>query len=144
MEWGVISGGGHVIVYGIDSLIGWEPGENQIYVPKSTYTGNAGLFKVINRHGLNAIATLAHPNTTDFNNISSTYDNSADSAIVGAALESGPAFSTNLTYSDPASSMSYLSYYNRMLARGYHLGATIDHDNHNMTFGRHTRARLVV
>ncbi len=144
MEWGVISGGGHVIVYGIDSLIGWEPGENQIYVPKSTYTGPAGLFRIINRHGLNAIATLAHPNTTDFNNISATYDLSADSAIVGAALESGPAFSTNVTYSDPASSMSYLSYYNRMLARGYHLGANIDHDNHNLTFGKHTRARLVV
>ncbi|MET4139016.1 CehA/McbA family metallohydrolase [Pedobacter sp. UYP1] len=144
MEWGVISGGGHVIVYGIDSLIGWEAGENQIFVPKSTYTGNNGLFKVVNRHGLNAIATLAHPNTTDYNNIAATYDLSADSAIVGAALESGPAFSTNLTYSDPASSMSYLGYYNKMLSRGYHLGATIDHDNHNMTFGRHTRARLVV
>ena len=144
MEWGVISGGGHVIVYGIDSLIGWESGENQIYVPKSTYTGTAGLFRIINRHGLNAVATLAHPNTTDYNNISATYDLSADSAIVGTALESGPAFSTNVTYSDPASSMSYLSYYNRMLAKGYHLGATIDHDNHNLTFGRHTRARLVV
>jgi len=144
MEWGVISGGGHVIVYGIDSLIGWESGENQIYVPKSVYTGPTGLFRIINRHGLNAVATLAHPNTTDYNNISATYDLSADSAIVGTALESGPAFSTNITYSDPASSMSYLSYYNRMLARGYHLGASIDHDNHNLTFGRHTRARLVV
>ncbi|MBB2144424.1 T9SS type B sorting domain-containing protein [Pedobacter sp. LMG 31464] len=144
MEWGVISGGGHVIVYGIDSLIGWEPGENQIYVPKSVYTGTTGLFRIINRHGLNAVATLAHPNTTDFNNISATYDLSADSAIVGTALESGPAFSTNVTYSDPASSMSYINYYNTMLAKGYHLGATIDHDNHNFTFGRHTRARLVV
>lgn len=144
MEWGVISGGGHVIVYGIDSLIGWESGENQIYVPKSVYTGPAGLFRIINRHGLNAVATLAHPNTTDYNNISATYDLSADSAIVGTALESGPAFSTNVTYSDPASSMSYLSYYNRMLAKGYHLGATIDHDNHNLTFGKHTRARMVV
>ena len=144
MEWGVISGGGHVIVYGIDSLIGWEPGENQIYVPKSVYTGPTGLFRMINRHGLNAIATLAHPNTSDYNNIATAYDLSADSAIVGTALESGPAFSTNITYSDPASSMSYLSYYNRMLARGYHLGASIDHDNHNLTFGRHTKARLVV
>ncbi|PWS30304.1 T9SS type B sorting domain-containing protein [Pedobacter paludis] len=144
MEWGVISGGGHVIVYGIDSLIGWESGENQIYVPKSVYTGPTGLFRIINRYGLNAVATLAHPNTTDYNNISATYDLSADSAIVGTALESGPAFSTNVTYSDPASSMSYLSYYNRMLAKGYHLGASIDHDNHNLTFGRHTRARLVV
>ncbi|PIH00003.1 hypothetical protein CS542_04705 [Pedobacter sp. IW39] len=35
--------------------------------------------------------------------------------------------------------MSYLSYYNRMLARGYHLGATIDHDNHNMTLTPYTR-----
>lgn len=144
MEWGVISGGGHVVVYGIDSLIGWEPGEYQIYVPKSTYTGPTGLFNIINRHGLNAIATLAHPNMTDYNNVSANYDALADSAIVGSALESGPAFSTNVTYSDPASSMSYLAYYNKMLSKGYHLGATIDHDNHNMTFGRHTRARLVV
>ena len=144
MEWGVISGGGHVVVYGIDSLIGWEAGEYQIFVPKSTYTGTTGLFKIINRHGLNAIATLAHPNTTDYNNLSATYDLSADSAIVGSALESGPAFSTNVTYSDPATSMAYLSYYNKMLAQGYHLGATMDHDNHYLTFGRHTRARLVV
>lgn len=144
MEWGVISGGGHVIVYGIDSLIGWEPGEHQIFVPKSTYTGPTGLFNIINRHGLNAIATLAHPNTSDYNNIAATYNALADSAIVGSALESGPAFSTNITYSDPPSSLSYLSYYNRMLARGYHLGASLDHDNHNMTFGRHTRGRLVV
>jgi|GEM_PF-477300 len=144
MEWGVISGGGHVVVYGIDSLIGWESGEYQIFVPKSTYTGPTGLFNIINRHGSNAIATLAHPNTTDFNNASANYDALADSAIVGSALESGPAFSTNVTYSDQASSMNYLSYYNRMLSKGYHLGATMDHDNHNMTFGRHTRARLVV
>ena len=144
MEWGVISGGGHVVVYGIDSLIGWESGEYQIFVQKSTYTGPTGLFNVINRHGLNAIATLAHPNTTDFNNLASHYDPLADSAVVGSALESGPAFSTNLTYSDLPSSMSYLTYYNLMLSRGYHLGANMDHDNHNMTFGRHTRGRLVV
>jgi gliding motility-associated-like protein len=144
MEWGVISGGGHVIVYGIDSLVGWENDNYDIFVPKNTYTGNTGLFRIINRHGLNAVATLAHPNTTDYNNLVANYDISADSAIVGTALESGPATSKNITYSDPASSMSYLSYYNRMLAKGYHLGATIDHDNHNLTFGRHTKARLVV
>ncbi|HEV8514673.1 MAG TPA: MBG domain-containing protein, partial [Cyclobacteriaceae bacterium] len=144
MEWGVISGGGHVVVYGIDSLIGWEPGEYQIFVQKSTYTGPNGLFNIINRHGLNAIATLAHPNFTDFNNIGAGYNALADSAVVGSALESGPAFSTNVTYSDPPSSMSYLDYYNLMLSRGYHLGANLDHDNHNMTFGRHTRGRTVV
>ncbi|MCD9019870.1 cellulose binding domain-containing protein [Parachryseolinea silvisoli] len=145
MEWGVISGGGHVLVYGVDSLIGWEPGEHQIFVPKSTYTGSTGLFNIINRHGLNAFATLAHPNFGDFNNVEANYDASADNAIVGSALESGPAFSTNTTYSNPATVLAkYYNYYNKMLAKGYHMGATIDHDNHNMTFGRHTRARLVV
>lgn len=144
MEWGVISGGGHVLVYGVDSLIGWEPGEHQIYVPKSTYTGPTGLFNAITRHGLNALATLAHPNSSDYNNIATAYNALADSAIVGTALESGPAFSTNVTYSDAPSSMSYLNYYNRMLARGYRLGASMDHDNHNLTFGRHTQGRLVV
>ncbi len=145
MEWGTISGGGHVIVYGMDSLIGWDPGEYQLYVPKSVYTGAGGLFDVINRHGGNALAYLAHPNSTDYNDLLyGTYDIASDNAVVGTAVESGPAFSTNTGYSDPATSMSYLSYYKNMLSKGYHLGPTIDHDNHNMTFGKTTKSRLVV
>lgn len=145
MEWGVISSGGHVIVYGIDSLMGWEPGQYQLYVPKSVYTGVGGLFDMLNKHGGNALAYLAHPNSTDYNNVlGSTFDMSADNAIVGSTVESGPAFSTNTTYSNPATSMSYLSYYRNMLSKGYHLGPTIDHDNHNMTFGRTTKTRLAI
>jgi Bacterial Ig-like domain/Secretion system C-terminal sorting domain len=145
MEWGVISGGGHVVVYGVDSLIGWDPGEYQILVPKSVYKGSGGLFDIINRHGNNALATLAHPNSTDYNDLlNGAYDIAADDAVVGSAVESGPAFSTNITYSDPGTSMSYLSYYKNMLSKGYHLGPTMDHDNHNLTFGRTTRSRLVV
>lgn len=145
MEWGVISGGGHVIVYGMDSLIGWDPGEYQIYVPKSVYKGSGGLFDIINRHGGNALAYAAHPNSTDYNDLlNGTFDIAADNAVVGSAVESGPAFSTNTTYSNPGTSMSYLSYYRNMLSKGYHLGPTIDHDNHNLTFGRTTKSRLVV
>jgi hypothetical protein len=145
MEWGVISGGGHVIVYGMDSLIGWDPGENQIFVAKSVYTGSGGLFDKINRHGSNALAYLAHPNTTDYNGLlNGSYDLAADNAIVGTAVESGPAFSVSTTYSDPATSMSYLGYYRNMLSKGYHVGPTIDHDNHNLTFGHTAKTRLVV
>jgi hypothetical protein len=145
MEWGVISGGGHVLVYGVDSLIGWDPGEYQILVPKSVYKGSGGLFDIINRHGNNALATLAHPNSTDYNDLlNGAYDLAADDAVAGTAVESGPAFSTNITYSDPGTSMSYLSYYKNMLSKGYHLGPTMDHDNHNLTFGRTTKSRLVV
>ena len=145
MEWGTISGGGHAIVYGMDSLVGWDPGENQIFVAKSVYTGAGGLFDIINRHGSNALAYLAHPNTTDYNDLlNGTFDLAADNAIVGTAVESGPAFSVNTSYTNPATSMSYLSYYRSMLSKGYHVGPTIDHDNHNFTFGHTAKTRLVV
>jgi hypothetical protein len=154
MEWGVISGGGHVVVYGdgMNELFGWESnvggltGPNyDVYVPKSTYTGPTGLFKAINdRSDKNTFAMLAHPNNTDFNNLSNnTYDAEADAAITGTAVESGPAFSTDTTYTNP-SSMSYLWYYQKLLSKGYRVGPSLDHDNHNTTFGKTTRGRLAV
>ncbi len=150
-EWGVIGiqgtagdHAGHVIVYGLDSLAGWETGNYQIYVPKSTYLGTGGLFDIINRHGNNAFASLAHPDNYDFNNIlNSTYDVKADDAIVGTAIESGPAFSVDTTYTNPAA-IGYFAFYKNMLAKGYHLGPTIDHDNHNLTFGKTAKTRLAI
>ena len=144
MEWGVISGGGHVIVYGVPDLLGWDAGQYDTYVAQSDYIGTSGLFPTINGYGGNAFATLAHPNNSDFGGIMSTYNAAADNAIVGSAVENGPSTSTNTTYSDPPSSMLYLSFYRNMLARGYHLGPTIDHDNHNVTHGHTALSRTVV
>jgi PKD repeat protein len=67
----------------------------------------------------------------------------ADNAIVGMAARSGPAFSTNFTYSDPTTS-NYINRYNDALKRGYHVGVGLDHDTHNSVFGRQTAGRLVV
>ena len=156
MEWGVISGGGHVVIYGdgMDYLFGWESGSGgwgptnnyDIYVPKSVYKGSTGVFKNVNDYiANNTFATLAHPNSTDFDNLAGTaYDLQADSAISGTAVESGPATSTNTTYTNPGTSMSYLGYYNTLLAKGYHLGPNIDHDNHYTTFGHTTYSRTAV
>lgn len=145
MEWGTISTGGHVIIYGMDSLIGWDPGQHQVFVAKGTYTGAGGLFDIINRHGANALAYLAHPSTGDYNGLlNGAYNLAADNAIVGSAVESGPAFSTSTSYNNPGTSMSYLTYYKNMLAKGYHIGPAIDHDNHNMTFGRTAKTRLAI
>jgi hypothetical protein len=156
MEWGTISGGGHVVVYGdqMDDLWGWESGSGawgatnnyDVFVPKSVYTGSTGLFKTVNDNvAKNTFASLAHPNSGDFNNIANLpYDAVADNAITAVAVESGPAFSTNITYGDPASSMSYLWYYQTLLSKGYHLGPTIDHDNHNTTFGHTTTSRTAI
>lgn len=156
MEWGVISGGGHVIVYGdgMDNLWGWESGSGgwgptnnyDVFVAKSDYTGASGVFKTVNDNiATNTFTTLAHPNLTDFNNIAGTaYNTVADNAITGVAVESGPATSTNTTYSNPGSSMYYLWYYQSLLAKGYHLGPVVDHDNHYTTFGHTTFSRTAI
>lgn len=138
MEWGVISGGGHVLIYGSDSLIGWEPNNYDVFVAKNNYPD---LWKKVNRMG--AIAYLAHPNSGDYSNLFSSYLSAGDSAVVGMAARSGPAFSTNVTYSNPSTS-NYISEYNNALKQGYHLGVGLDHDTHNSVFGRQSAGRLVV
>ena len=141
MEWGTISGGGHVLVYGFDDqLLGWESGNYDIYVEKSNY---ASLWNTVNNRS-GAFATLAHPNNSDYSSLVSGYNATADAAIAGQAIESGPAFSTSTTYNDFPSSLSYLGYYRNMLSKGYHMAPQMDQDNHNMTFGTANSNRMVV
>lgn len=141
MEWGVISGGGHVLTYSVDKLLGWEPGNYDVFVAKNDYQG---LFREINRRP-GAFAMLAHPQSGDYGNLASSapFSARADSAIVGTVLRSGPATSTNVTYSNPSTG-SYEATFTALLAKGYHTGITLDHDNHNTTFLRTTPGRLVV
>ena len=141
MEWGVISGGGHVVVYGVDQLLGWEAGNYDVFVAKNDYPS---LFKEINKRP-GAFATLAHPQSGDYGNLAgaAAFSARADSAIVGTVLRSGPATSTNVTYSNPSTG-SYEATFTALLAKGYHVGITLDHDNHNTTFLRTTPGRLVV
>ena len=141
MEWGVISGGGHVVVYGVNQLLGWEPGNYDVYVARNDYQG---LFREINRRP-GAFATLAHPQSGDYGNLagSATFSPRADSAIVGTVMRSGPSTSTNVTYTNPSTG-SYESTFTTLLAKGYHVGISLDHDNHNTTFLRTTPGRLVV
>ncbi|MBI3520590.1 MAG: CehA/McbA family metallohydrolase [Bacteroidetes bacterium] len=140
MEWGVISGGGHVLVYGYDSLIGWEANNYDVYVAKNDYRS---LWKKINAKN-GAFAYLAHPNTGDYDNILATsVSQIADNAIIGLAARSGPANSSNTTYSNPSTSNN-ITDYNNALRQGYHTGAGLDHDTHNSVFGRQSAGRLVV
>ncbi|MCY7421894.1 MAG: CehA/McbA family metallohydrolase [Chitinophagaceae bacterium] len=141
MEYGVINNGGHVIVYGIDSLIGWETGNYKIFNSQYNY---ATLWRTLAAHPT-SFATFAHPGSTDYANIaSSVYSDTADMAVVGSAVRSGGAFSTTTNYSDGAPGTSYLSFWRKLLAAGYKLGPTIDHDNHYTTFGRTSQSRTVV
>lgn len=146
MEWGVISGGGHVLVYGIDSLVGWDKQADgvsnnyDIFCAKNDYTS---LWNIVAARS-KAFCTLAHPNSSDFGNLLGTaFSNVADHVIVGTAYRSGSAFTTTTNYTDaPASSDE--GYYRSLLAKGYHAAPQIDADSHNTTFGRNNQGRTVV
>jgi hypothetical protein len=150
MEWGVQNNGGHVLVYGINQLMGWDSvGGNpnyDIYVPKNDYLSNNGLFRKVNSYAAtNVFATLAHPGWSDFQYLAyNPLNKRADSAVTGIAVENGPGFSTDTTYTNPGSDMSFLPYYLHMLSKGYHVAPMIDHDNHNTTFGKTSTTRTVV
>lgn len=141
MEWGIISTGGHVIVYGIDSLIGWESGNFSIYNAQADYNS---LFGKIAARGDGAFAWLAHMDAGDFGDLlTSPYNAVWDSAICGIAIRSGPAFSTDTLYNDPPGG-NYADRYRDLLRKGYHLAPGIDHDSHYITFGRSHQGRTVV
>jgi hypothetical protein len=146
-EWGTISAGGHIITYGVPDLVGWEtltnpPGNNyNVYCAKGEY---ANFWPIINDYPY-GFCTLAHPSTGDYGDLLGTataYSPVAEDVVVGTAIRSGSAFSQTTDYSDPAPT-SYEGSYFRALAKGYHLGPTMDHDNHYTTFGRTNQTRTV-
>jgi len=138
MEWGIISQGGHVLIYGYDSLIGWE---NNLYDEYVQPTDFNGLWNVINSKP-NAFGYLAHPSSNDFDSLLlKPWDFNADQAVVGLPFRSGPAFSQNITYSNPSTG-SYWSRYTQALKQGYHVGIGLDHDSHYSVFGRSQQGRM--
>ncbi len=149
MEWGTISQGGHVVVYGVPQLIGWESGSGG-WGPTNNYDvfcakGDFTSFWPIVRTYPAGFCTLAHAQTNDYENLldGAAYNANTDSVIKGIAIRSGSAMSTTTNYTDPAATL-YDSKFLKALAAGYHMGPTIDHDNHYTTFGRTNKGRTVV
>ncbi|MBI5021888.1 MAG: CehA/McbA family metallohydrolase [Ignavibacteriales bacterium] len=138
-EWGTIGGGGHVLIYGTDKLFGWNPGVYDVYVAKSDY---ARLWDSVKKY--NGYCYLAHPNTSDFGSIATTaYNPKVDSVVRGVAMKSGNAFSTNTSETDPDAGDN-TTYFNTLLAKGYHVAPIANQDNHNTTFGKSNQQRTVV
>lgn len=149
MEWGTISQGGHVVVYGVPQLIGWESGSGgwgatnnyNIFCAKGDFSS----FWPILRSYPTAFCTLAHAQTNDYENLldGAAYNANTDSVVTGVAIRSGNANSTTTTYTDPAATL-YEDKFLKALAKGYHVGPSIDHDNHFTTFGRTNKGRTVI
>jgi hypothetical protein len=138
MEFGTVDEG-HMLIYGVEDLINWEPDNADVLVDRNDY--HSVLEYVNSVPG--TFITLAHPKPENFNGIAKEYNETADAIICGAAMRNGPHSSTSENYDDPHTGDFY-SYYTRMLSIGYKLGPTIDHDNHNTTFGRTSEGRTVI
>lgn len=151
LEYGVIGPpGGHVVTYGVPRLIGWESGNGawgstnnyDTFCAKLNYNN---FWPIVNLYP-NAFCTLAHPQATDYSDLAgaAAYNPAADNAIVGTAMRNGLANSPTNDYSDPTPATSYEWNFLATLAKGYHLGPTVDQDNHFTTFGRVNKMRTVV
>ena len=135
-EWGTISTGGHVLVYGTNKLFGWNPGLYDVYVAKGDY---GGLFTAVKAN--NGYCYLAHPEAGDFDGIfTGAYNANWDSVVRGVAVKSGNAFSTNTTETDPDAG-DYITQYHDLLRKGYHAAPIANQDNHNTTFGKSNQQR---
>ncbi len=141
-EWGVISTGGHANVFEAPVLFGWDPGQYDVFVAQTDYTGLYTALRA-NPPALYApVVEFCHPSPSDFNSYALTAD--AKAVVSLMAMVSGPAFSTSVTESDVGSSTGNEILFQDALRKGFRVSPTADQDNHNATWGASTEGRTAV
>ncbi|MDQ3282809.1 MAG: immune inhibitor A [Acidobacteriota bacterium] len=138
MEWGVISGGGHINIYNQAQLMSWTGEPYHVLVDKSNYSQ---LYTAMrnNQGAYGSYGTFNHPNTGDFGSYARTAD--GDAVIRGLSIISGPAFNTSTTFSPGGS--TYVGLFNSTLSYGWKVAPEAHQDNHCWNFGNSTPNRTV-
>ncbi|HBK55004.1 MAG TPA: hypothetical protein DDZ76_01750 [Xanthomonadales bacterium] len=138
MEWGVISGGGHVNIYNQSKLMAWSSEPNHVLTPQSDYPA---LYTAIknNQPSGGSFGTFNHPASTDFGSFTRT--SNGDAVMRGIALVSGPAFSTSTTFTPGGT--RYDARFKQALAAGWQVAPEAQQDNHCWNFGTSTPNRTV-
>ena len=137
MEWGVISGGGHLNIINGSLLANWETNSSgqllgDVSTPKSNY---ASLYTTMRSRGW--VGQFNHPDTSDQFPVSGTvmgYSADGDEVMVAAEILNTSAFSSNTTETE-ASRSTYESAYNKLLERGFHIAPASNQDNHCANWG---------
>lgn len=137
MEWGVISNGGHLNIFGVDQLYGWEfNGSNQLLAEVLTtkYDYDA-LYTVLRQNQL--IGQFNHPDTSGqfvIDGTSLAWHPDGDVVMALAEILNTSAFSNDTTETETSRS-SYEGAFNRMLERGFHVAPSTNQDNHCANWG---------
>lgn len=137
MEWGVISGGGHLNIVNGNLLAAWEyNSSNQLIgdllTPKSDY---GALYTTMRSRGW--IGQFNHPDTSDQFPVGGTvmgYSADGDEVMVAAEILNTSAFSANTTETETSRS-TYEGAFNKLLERGFHIVPTSNQDNHCANWG---------
>lgn len=137
LEWGVINNGGHLNIFNVNELLGWEyNSSNQLIAdtltPKSDY---ASLYTLMNQRGW--IGQFNHPATSGqfvVNGTALGYTADGDQVMVTCEVLNSSAFSSNTTETETGRS-TYEAACNQALEAGYHVAFTSDQDNHCANWG---------
>ena len=151
MEWGTISGCGHVDIYDAPGLMNWEAGHYDILTAACTYAGSGGLYDVAAQAGSVSPATrlphlvLNHPSDNDMFG-SYARDSYADNAVRGVAVVSGSSIScaTNFPSGGTSSTSTYKNRLIKLLDAGWRVAPEAHQDNHGDNYGSHSEIRTVI
>jgi hypothetical protein len=137
MEWGVISGGGHLNIFNSDELYSWEyDPSNQLYghrfVAKNDY---ASLYAVMRAAG--QVGQFNHPDATGQFIVNGTdfgYTADGDEVMVLAEVSNTSAFS-NKDDESQLPGAGYETAFRKILERGFHVAPATNQDNHCANWG---------
>ena len=137
MEWGVISGGGHLNIFNSNELYSWEyDPSNQLYgdrfVAKNDY---AGLYTVMRAAG--QVGQFNHPDSSGqfvVNGTSFGYTADGDEVMVLAEISNTSAFSNKEDETQLPGS-GYETAFRKILEAGFHVAPATNQDNHCANWG---------
>lgn len=137
MEWGVISGGGHLNIFNSDELYSWEyDPSNQLYghrfIAKNDY---ATLYTVMRAAG--QVGQFNHPDISGqfiINGIDFGYTADGDEVMVLAEVSNTSAFSNKDDESQQPGA-GYEASFKKILERGFHVAPATNQDNHCANWG---------
>jgi hypothetical protein len=137
MEWGVITGGGHLNIFNSDALLGWEKNAKgeliaDLETARSDY---ASLYTLMRAHGW--IGQFNHPAIDGqfvVNGTPLAYTEDGDAAMALCEVMNTSAFSNNETETETRRS-NFEASCNKLLEAGYHLAFSSDQDNHCANWG---------
>lgn len=137
MEWGVISNGGHLNIFGASELLGWEyNSSNQLLADTYTAKGDyASLYTLMRQRGW--VGQFNHPATsTQFTvgGVDLGYTADGDQVMATCEVLNSSAFSSNTTETETGRS-NYEAACNKLLEAGFHVAFTTDQDNHCANWG---------